>query len=284
MTKITGWIEKYVENLQTQGRSKNTIDAYKRTLLQFASWKNNDDVNTTSQELQDFFYELRIKRNLKPASLHQYEAAISSFYQFLYKQDDIIDKNPMDKVDRPKIKQNQPKIPHHEEVMDIIDRIAKMDTKYALIIRTIYATGMRISELCSLRIEDINFKENIIKICHGKGGKDRFVCCDAETLDEIKFYIGSRISGYVFVGNADGHISTHAVQKMFRKYAPSGITPHKIRHSFATELYKASHDLTAVQNSLGHSSIQTTQIYLHSDIEEMKKAYSSFPLQIQTQA
>lgn len=276
------WKNIYLSNIKNQGKSENTIAAYDRILTLFGNWKGNDDVNTSSQELLAFFTELNVKKNLKPASLHQYEACISSFYKFLVLQE-IIEKNPMDRIDRPKVKNQQLKSLHHGEVMELVDNLQKeiKNPVYSLIVRTIYATGLRISELCNLKIENIDFKDETITII-GKGNKVRTVCCEPQTLQMIKEHVAPRTSGYVFEGRSkEGNMSRQSIERIFKENAPSGITPHKIRHSFATELYKASHDLTAVQTSLGHSSIQTTQIYLHNNMDEVKKAYSSFPLQIQ---
>jgi integrase/recombinase XerC/integrase/recombinase XerD len=147
-----------------------------------------------------------------------------------------------------------------------------------LLIRTIYATGMRVSELCGLSVEHISFEEQAIRV-RGKGGKIRTVFCDLDTLSMIRYHLNGRTEGPVFLGNCGRAISPRTVQHVFNRYAPSGITPHKIRHSYASELYKHSHNLRVVQENLGHNSIQTTEIYIHTDIDERRKAYQEcFPL------
>ena len=129
-----------------------------------------------------------------------------------------------------------------------------------------------------MRIEGIDFREESGRAL-GKGRKVRTVMCDEITLRMMRDYISGRSSGYVFLSH--GHpIEPQAVQRVFWLYAPAGITPQKIRHRHETELYKASHDLMAVQENLGPTSIQTTQIYLHNDLEERKKSYQSFPLAV----
>lgn len=291
------WLPRYINAIKIQNYSPNTIKMYTRTIDLFARFKTyirdgalpattsaldglriSTDVGTNAHEINDFFVLLG---ELKPATVRQYSAALSTFYRFLAKLD-VVNTNPMDKVDRPKIKEQELKYLQHNDVMAFIDFLANRPSKHrdcrrdALLVRTIYATGMRVSELCNLRIEDINFTEKTVRVL-GKGGKIRAVLCDETTLSMIQDYIGDRTEGYVFL--CRGHsIDPRAVQRIFEVYAPAGITPHKIRHSHATEMYKGSHDLRAVQENLGHNSIQTTQIYLHSDLEEQKKAYQYFPL------
>ncbi|MFA5003242.1 MAG: tyrosine-type recombinase/integrase, partial [Methanolinea sp.] len=97
-----------------------------------------------------------------------------------------------------------------------------------------------------------------------------------DTLTEMDTFIGSRIEGPLFIGQQGHHISPRAVQHIFKKYAPDGITPHKIRHSYASELYRRSKNLRVVQENLGHTSIKTTEIYLHTDLEERKRVYQEF--------
>jgi len=102
------------------------------------------------------------------------------------------------------------------------------------------------------------------------------VFVDEETLDEIAGLIGNRLSGPLFPGQTGNHISTRTVQLIFKKYAPPGITPHKIRHSYASELYRRSRNLRVVQENLGHASIKTTEVYLHTDVDERRQVYREF--------
>ena len=139
----------------------------------------------------------------------------------------------------------------------------------ALLLRTIYVTGMRASEVCSIRVEDIDFEEETITV-HGKGGKVRTVFCDTDTLASMQKYLNGRTEGRVFP------MTTRNLRRIVSLYAPEGISPHKIRHSYASELYRRSHDLQLVQETLGHSSIQTTQVYIHTDMEERRKAYRQY--------
>jgi integrase/recombinase XerC/integrase/recombinase XerD len=211
----------------------------------------------------------------KPKTFHRIISTLSSFYRFLYSQD-VVTTNPLVGIDRPRIKQQEVKYLKHSQVLRLIDSID--DSRDKLIVRTIYATGVRVSELCNMNIEDIDFDEHTIRI-RGKGDKIRTVFIDEDTLGDISKFIGNRIIGPLFIGQQGKHISSRAIQHIFKHYAPQGITPHKIRHSYASELYKRSKNLRVVQENLGHTSIKTTEIYLHTDIDERRQVYQQyFPL------
>ena len=208
----------------------------------------------------------------KPKTTHRIISTMSSFYRFLYSQG-VITANPMTGIERPKIKDQELRYLKHSQVLRLIASIE--DNRDRLIVRTIYATGVRVSELCGINIEDIDFEDETIKV-RGKGGKIRIVFVDHETLEDISRFIGNRIEGPLFLGQQGHHISPRSVQHIFKKYAPQGITPHKIRHSYASELYRRSKNLRVVQENLGHTSIKTTEIYLHTDLDERKRVYQEF--------
>lgn len=290
------WLPRYVSSLQTKNYSENTIEAYARILRLFAQYatylNENDgelpkdiaafqdrglsaDIDVSAYEILDFFTLIRNERHLSASSIHQYDSALSSFYHYLIVQD-LIEANPMDKIDRPRIKDRELRYLRHKEVMDFIASLK--NPRDALLVRTIYATGMRVSEICSMDIEHIDFNEGTIRV-RGKGGKIRMVFCDSDTLSEIKEFVCEKTSGFVFEGRGGAALSPRTVQHIFNLYAPPGITPHKIRHSYASELYRNSHDIRVVQENLGHTSIKTTEIYVHTDLDERRRVYKQyFPL------
>ena len=225
---FTIWIPRYLGNLQTKNYAENTIEAYGRILKLFARYEtylketegvmltsseelNNfgmgAEIETNPYEIGDFFTLLRNERQLSPASLRQYNSALSSFYAYLINQD-ITEANPMIKVDRPKIKDRELKYLKHNEVMEFINSIE--NPRNALLIRTIYATGMRISEICGLLAEHIDFEEETIRV-RGKGGKIRIVFCDSDTLNKIRDHLNGRKSGPVFEGRNGNAISPRTV-------------------------------------------------------------------------
>ncbi|HIH85716.1 MAG TPA: tyrosine-type recombinase/integrase [Methanoculleus sp.] len=291
------WIDRFGGYLRMRNYSPRTIEKYIQTLRRFARYvwvrENLDpdgtgfddtllddalldaDVNVSTALVTDFFSYLAERRDYRPRTLHRMISTLSSFYRYLYVQGAVA-ADPMIGVERPRIKNQELKYLKHSQVIRLINTIE--NERDRLIVRLIYATGVRVSELCSISIEDIDFEDHTIRV-RGKGDKIRTVFVDDETLEEIGRFIGNKIAGPLFPGQQGKHLSPRTVQHIFRQYAPPGITPHKIRHSYASELYRRSKNLRVVQENLGHSSIKTTEIYLHTDIDERKRVYQQyFPL------
>jgi len=291
------WLKSYRTYLRMRNYSPRTIDSYEQVIRHFGYyvwlrrhtdvtklviyWKDFDNarldtsVAVTPVIASDFLSFVSSMQTYKPKTFHRIISTLSSFYRFLYTQG-AVTANPLTGIDRPRIKQQDVKYLKHNQVLRLLDSID--DPRDKLIVRTIYATGVRVSELCNMNIEDIDFDEHTIRI-RGKGDKMRTVFIDDDTRADILKFIGNRIEGPVFVGQQGKNISSRAIQHIFKNYAPSGITPHKIRHSYASELYKRSKNLRVVQENLGHTSIKTTEIYLHTDIDERRQVYQQyFPL------
>jgi site-specific recombinase XerD len=291
------WLKSYRNYLRMRNYSPRTLNSYEQVLRHFAYyvwlrrhtdvtklviyWKDfenarlDTNVEVTPVIVTDFLSFVSTTQTYKPKTFHRIISTLSSFYRFLYTQG-AVSANPLTGVDRPRIKHQEVKYLKHNQVLRLLDSIEDLRDK--LIVRTIYATGVRVSELCNMNIEDIDFDEHTIRI-RGKGDKMRTVFVDDDTLEELLKFIGTRIAGPVFVGQQGKNISSRAIQHIFKNYAPPGITPHKIRHSYASELYKRSKNLRVVQENLGHTSIKTTEIYLHTDIDERRQVYQQyFPL------
>jgi integrase/recombinase XerC/integrase/recombinase XerD len=291
------WLKSYRNYLRMRNYSPRTLDSYEQVIRHFGYyiwlrrntdvtklvfyWKDFEQarldtpVDVTPVLVNDFLSFVSTMQTYKPKTFHRIISTLSSFYRFLYSQQ-VVTANPLTGIDRPRIKQQEVKYLKHNQVLRLIDSIG--DIRDKLIVRTIYATGVRVSELCNINIEDIDFDEHTIRI-RGKGDKIRTVFVDDDTLVELGKFIGNRIVGPLFVGQQGKHISSRAIQHIFKHYAPQGITPHKIRHSYASELYKRSKNLRVVQENLGHTSIKTTEIYLHTDIDERRQVYQQyFPL------
>jgi len=291
------WLDRFSSYLRMRNYSPRTIEKYTQTVRRFARYvwlRQNSgsdvisfddaafenapldaDVNVSAALVTDFFSSLSEKQDYKPKTLHRMISTLSSFYKYLYVQGAVV-ADPMLGVERPRIKNQELKYLKHSQVIRLINTIES--DRDRLIVRLIYATGVRVSELCAINVEDIDFEEQTIRV-KGKGDKIRTVFIDEETLEEINRFIGNAIEGPLFPGQQGNHISPRTVQHLFKQYAPSGITPHKIRHSYASELYRRSKNLRVVQENLGHSSIKTTEIYLHTDIDERKRVYQQyFPL------
>ncbi|MDD5418743.1 MAG: tyrosine-type recombinase/integrase [Methanomicrobiaceae archaeon] len=291
------WLTRFGHPLRMRNYSERTIASYEQVIRQFGQYvwlrrhakpgdpplrredfgvsRLDTGVEVTSLLVTDFLSFMATERTYQPKTLHRMISTLSSFYRYLYSQG-AVSSNPVMGMDRPRIKNQELKYLKHSQVIRLIDSID--DPVDRLIVRLIYATGVRVSELCSIKIKDIDFEERTIRV-RGKGEKIRTVFVDEETLEEVERHVGSRIAGPLFVGQQGKPISPRTVQRIFKKYAPEGITPHKIRHSYASELYRRSKNLRVVQENLGHTSIKTTEIYLHTDLDERKRVYQQyFPL------
>ena len=294
-TLFPEWLDRFSSYLRMRNYSPRTIKKYEQTVQRFAryAWVRQQadrdpfseeeldsapldaDVNVSSALVTDFFSYITERRDYKPKTLHRMISTLSSFYRYLYTQGVVV-ANPLLGVERPRIKNQELKYLKHSQVIRLLRSIE--DRRNRLIVRLIYATGVRVSELCAINVEDIDFEEQTIRV-KGKGDKIRTVFVDEETLKDIDEFIGNKIEGPLFIGQQGNHISPRTVQHIFKENAPDGITPHKIRHSYASELYRRSKNLRVVQENLGHSSIKTTEIYLHTDLEERKRVYQQyFPL------
>ena len=293
-TLFPEWLDRFSAYLKMRNYSPRTIKKYEETIRRFAryAWVRQQegrdpseaeldsaplsaDVNVSSALVTDFFSCITERQDYKPKTLHRMISTLSSFYSYLYTQG-VVTTNPMPGVERPRIKNQELRYLKHSQVIRLLRSIE--NERDHLIVRLIYATGVRVSELCAINVEDIDFEEQTIRV-KGKGDKIRMVFVDEETLEDIDKFIGNRIEGPLFVGQQGNHISPRTVQHIFKENAPEGITPHKIRHSYASELYRRSKNLRVVQENLGHSSIKTTEIYLHTDLEERRSVYQQyFPL------
>ncbi len=291
------WLPRYRYYLRMRNYSERTIESYGEIIGRFARyvwlrrhsepgrlifyWRDlatarlDTEVGVAVPLVTDFLSFLSSLRSYRPRTLHRIISTLSSFYRFLSAQK-VVESNPLVAIERPRVKEKELVYMKHSQVLELLASIP--DARDRLIVRTIYATGVRVSELSGIRLEDIDFGGHTIRV-KGKGGRIRTVFIDGETLDEIRAFTAGRSGGPLFPGQMGKPISPRTIQFIFRKYAPPGITPHKLRHSYASELYTRSRNLRVVQENLGHSSIRTTEIYLHTDVEERKRVYDDyFPL------
>lgn len=285
MNTLQTQISDYLHFCQVQRRlDSKTLKAYRIDLRQFASQVTKSDTQTVSPgDLENFIAHLH--QNYKPKTVKRKIASLKAFFHY-FEYKDLITINPFDKI---QIKFREPSVLPKTIPLPIVETLLSTiynqqltaSTPYqqknalrdAAVIETLFATGMRISELCSLRLQDVNLYEYTILI-HGKGSKERMLqignASVIRTLQEYQDAYAQPIhsSGHFFV-NQDGSVfSDQSVRRMINKYAAlSGIeqhiTPHMFRHTFATSLLEADVDIRYIQEMLGHSSINITEIYTH---------------------
>ena len=275
-------IRKYQQYLKLEkALSPNTLDAYMtdlQKLLHFLEGENIEIPDVTPDDLQRFAAGLH-DIGIHPRSQARILSGIKSFFHFLVIAD-YQEADPSELLEGPKIGFRLPEVLTVEEIDRIISTVdmeKKEGQRNRAILETLYSCGLRVSELCNLKISDLYFEEGFIKV-EGKGGKQRLVPISPRAIKEIKYWFADRNLGkikkgyedYVFLARWGNNISRIMVFHMIKELAEkAGITknisPHTFRHSFATHLLEGGANLRAIQCMLGHESIATTEIYTHID-------------------
>ncbi|HPC56360.1 MAG TPA: site-specific tyrosine recombinase [Caldisericia bacterium] len=274
----------FIENFKSC--SPHTIRAYKRDLIDFYEYlksENLDYKNITRNDIRGFLQKLRDK-NLTKKTISRKISGVRSFYRFLLKEE-YIDKNPLLTLELPKVEKKLPTFLTEEEVLKLINSPNKnnvLGLRDYLILKMLYSTGMRVSELVSLRISELNLEKGEV-IIKGKGSKERVVFLPEDIINDINFYLQKRKknSNYLFLNRKGKLLTDKGVRLLVEKYAKrvipyKKVTPHTLRHTFATHLLTNGADLRSVQELLGHTKLSTTQIYTHLTRENLKKVYEDF--------
>lgn len=280
-------IRKYQQYLRLEkALSPNTLDAYMtdlQKLLHFLEGENIEIPDVTPDDLQRFAAGLH-DIGIHPRSQARILSGIKSFFHFLVIAD-YREADPSELLEGPKIGFKIPEVLTVEEIDRIISTVdmeKKEGQRNRAILETLYSCGLRVSELCNLKISDLYFEEGFIKV-EGKGSKQRLVPISPRAIKEIKYWFADRNLGkikkgyedYVFLARWGNNISRIMVFHMIKELAEkAGITknisPHTFRHSFATHLLEGGANLRAIQCMLGHESIATTEIYTHIDRNRLR--------------
>ena len=284
-------IEEYFTYLlASKGLSEKTIDDYKEDLLiflrDFPKKQTTDDLFET--DLNDFAIK-EGEKDRSSSTIARRLSALFNFYQFLSKRG-IIEVAP-ERVDRPKEEKSLPVILSFEEIerlLDAPDTSKESGMRDKAMLETMYATGLRVSELCSLPLSSINVQNRLIVVRHGKGNKQRTVPISPFALEWLETYIHDfrslnkgKKKKEVFLNLRGEPISRNYFFIQVKKYAEQvgievSISPHTLRHCFATHLLENGAELRAVQEMLGHAHLSTTQIYTHVSTRRILEAYDRF--------
>ena len=268
-------IRSFLDSLYIEkGLSKNTVSSYKNDISSFLSWLNKKQINyqqVSGKNINEFISNL-FNSGLKSSSINRKISSIKHFYLFLSKKK-IIKYSPVDEIETPKQEKYLPISMSEDEVERLLsspnsNRIIERRDK--AMIEILYATGMRISELVNLKLTDVDFNRSVLKV-FGKGSKERLVPYGEKAAEALDIYLRDRKrsdSKNVFLSNRGSHITRGAFWQRIKIYIKrenlkSSISPHTLRHAFATHLLNRGADLRSVQILLGHSDLSTTQIYTH---------------------
>ena len=286
----TNELDTFIDHLWLEdGLSKNTLESYRLDLTTFALWLSKQDKQLLSVDQADIQQYLAVKFPLsKPRSIGRLIASMRRFYRFLLRENKI-SKDPTLQIESPKLPRSLPKSLNEDEVIALLNapNIAEpAGLRDRAMLELLYACGLRVSELVGVKATEVSINEGVVRVT-GKGSKTRLVPMGEEAADWISRYLREarseilqkRLSDALFVTNRGEAMTRQAFWYLIKRYALlAGITkhmsPHVLRHAFATHLLNHGADLRVVQMLLGHSDISTTQIYTHVARERLKQLHS----------
>ena len=272
-----------------KGYSNNTISSYKIDLNKFKDFNNDCLINNINIDNIKKYIKNLNNENLNEKSISRNISSLKSFFKFLI-INKYISNNPTDGVYMPKVKKGLPKILTEDEVTKLLD-IALADNysyRNKAMLELMYSSGLRVSELINLKLENIDIQNELIRTM-GKGSKERILPIGEYASKYLNMYISNyrqkllkrSDNGYLFLNNHGNNMTRQAFFKIIKKIAKEkginkNISPHTLRHSFASHMLKYGADLRTIQELLGHSDISTTQIYTHVTNEELRNSYKNF--------
>ncbi len=279
-------MDEYLVELEIRNYSENTIKTYHSILINFIDFLNHEEKLFTERDFlasfRKFIRNLKRDKHVTQNYIYLNTVVNKKFLEF----NQI---HFLDEIKNPKRTKALPKSLNEKEVQDLINAVTWRDDdtpnkkqaqiRDKVILTLLYSTGLRISELINLISRDIDFDERTIRV-RGKGDKDRIVLFDEKTKELLTEYLKFRKSNaeYLFVNRQNNKLTPRYIQLMIKKYADKAgikkkVTPHVLRHSFATHLLKNGVDIRVIQQLLGHTSLSTTQIYTNIDMDTIKSVY-----------
>ena len=288
------FIDMFLDYLSVErGLSNNTIVSYRQdleTYLNFLASKKINSLNKVNREIIRSFMFNRKDKGISANSIARNLVAMKVFHRFLVRER-LASANPTEFIDSPKLLKRIPETLSIEEVDRLLEGPKvkdKLGMRDKAILETMYATGMRVSEVAGIKIENVNLDVGFVR-CVGKGGKERIVPIGRKAIKAVTNYIekarallaASNSSGFLFLSRLKKPLSRQSLWKIIKHYAlvakiKKPLKPHILRHSFATHLLEHGADLRVVQEMLGHSNISTTQIYTHIQKERLKQIHHQF--------
>ena len=290
-------IEQFLDSIwMERGLSENTLKAYRTDLNNFVKWlilsfnENIEDklIHIERKNIEKYLSELK-KRNISPRSRARLLSSLRLFYAYLLRKKEI-EIDPVALIDAPKQGRSLPKTLTEEEVESLLlapDTSTLLGLRDRVLFEVLYATGLRVTELVSLVISQVNLQQGVIRVT-GKGNKERLVPLGEEAINWLEKYLlttradllKGQVTDALFVTKRGSEMTRQAFWYLIKRYAlqaeiVTAISPHTLRHAFATHLLNHGADLRVVQMLLGHSDLSTTQIYTHVANERLKSLHSA---------
>jgi integrase/recombinase XerD len=281
----------FLQYLEFEARAaENTLIAYRTDLAQFTAHLaaiGRQPLSVNQADVVEYLEALTVSSELAGTTLHRKLSSLRSFYMHL-RREGLIDVDPTANVKAPAQSKRLPAVLSRAEVAHLIDQVrgsGPIELRDRALLELMYASGLRVSEVVGLEVSDIDFDEGILRT-RGKGGKERIVPVGRQALGSIRGYLRSgrpaltknRPQRQLFVNFRGEKLTRQGLYKIVRKYATAAgladrMSPHTLRHSFATHLLAGGCDLRAVQEMLGHADVSTTQTYTHLSTERLKDVY-----------
>ena len=283
-------VERFLQYLEVERNSSpRTLTNYQHALLMFRAESKHftDWFSCDADQFRLYLFE-KMKSGMARSTIRLHFAALRSFFKYLTHRNGLAI-NPLTEVQLPKAEKKLPTVLNIREIDELLGMPLKMvhppqtpewvPQRDAAILELFYSTGIRLAELAALNVEHFDFYSETIRV-FGKGGKERLCPLGNPAVEAIQKYrqAAGVHQGALFISKLHRRLSTRGISDVMKKYIeqtnlPRNVSPHKLRHSFATHLLDNGADLRSVQTLLGHASLSTTQIYTHVSIERMKQAY-----------
>ncbi|UCH45259.1 MAG: tyrosine recombinase XerC [Nitrospiraceae bacterium] len=278
------YTDQFIYYLKTeQGVSPHTLRAYTEDLKEFISFIDKKPNDIDNLDIRTFLAALH-HRKLKKSSISRKLATIRSFFKFLHREG-YVKKNPAKLVSSPRVPKSLPRFLDIDEAFSLMNTPRGdtfKPTRDKAILELLYSSGLRVSELTSLDVIDLDSKESVLRV-KGKGRKERIVPIGSKAMEALQNYLPERISlkkksPALFLNNRGGRLTQRSVSRILVQYSrminlKGDLSPHTLRHTFATHLLHEGADLRSIQELLGHASLSTTQKYTHVDIGHLTEVY-----------
>jgi len=281
-------LAEFFHHLKVEKRaSDHTLDSYQRDINQFITFCSTHKIQQWNQvqaiDIRNHIAN-RHRKGLSSKSVQRELSAIRSFYNFLLRKK-LLDSNPAQHVHAPKQERKLPKVLDVDQIFGLLEKKpdSVLEIRDLAMFELFYSSGLRLSELAALEMDDIDLTEQSLRIRHGKGEKQRDLPVGSKAVAAINNWLDFRpetTDKALFTSNKGKHLSQRNIQLRLDRWCkknglPEHVHPHMLRHSFASHLLESSQDIRAVQELLGHSNISTTQIYTHLDFQHLAEVYDA---------
>lgn len=279
-------IEKFIRHLEVERAvSAHTLRAYRKDLEEFSGYVESEAANIDVIDIRGFIAN-QIQRGLNKTTVNRRLSSIRSFFRFLYIEG-YVKKNPSKLVSSPKVSKLLPKFLSVDDIFTLMEKpqgSGFFPARDKAILELLYSSGLRVSELTGLNMDDVNLNESIMKV-RGKGKKERIVPIGSKAVNALRLYHAERKlkkskTKALFLNRFGNRLTDRGVRRIVVKYSRESaihgeISPHTLRHSFASHLLQGGADLRVIQELLGHASLSTTQKYTHLDITHLVDVYDN---------